>query len=73
VSAPSLLQDTTFSWLRERLPVRSHLRPQPWRLQPADCALLFDSRSWHEDPELPFIVRDVDLDTARAVAWEGEA
>jgi hypothetical protein len=71
MNAPSLLHDTTFSWLRKKLPVRLHLQPRPWQLQlpddhPEACALLYDLRA-------PFIVRDIEIDTARAVAWRGEA
>jgi hypothetical protein len=76
--SPSLLDDTTFSRIRKRLPVRPHLQPRPWRLQvpddhPEACAMLYDRRGWTVDPDLPFIIRDVPLDTARAVAWRGEA
>jgi hypothetical protein len=74
--SPSLLEAT--GWPRVPLPVRPHLRPQPWGLrvpgdQPEACALLFDLRGWTVDPDMPFIVRDIALAEALAVAWAGEA
>jgi hypothetical protein len=70
MSPASLLHATTFSWLPKKLAVRSDLGSQPWPQRVADdhpeaCRPLLDLRP-------PFSVRDIDLETARAVAWEGQ-
>jgi hypothetical protein len=54
------------------LAVRPHLRP-PLLPFLADHAVLFDSRGWTVDPDLPHIVTTLDLDDALAIGWRGEA
>jgi hypothetical protein len=54
--SPSLLKAT--GWPRVPLPVRPHLRPQPWRLRlpddhPEACALLFHLRGWRSIQTCP--------------------